>query len=121
LTRINAPGTREDVHAHRDLLGSLEPAVICLEDCIAFCGLSEEEVLAIAEHEHIPEIAAAALAHYLLHQEHGAEIIRDMLRDDIRAALLRDDRQHARELFMALRHFLTHHPEAAIHPGFGRR
>jgi hypothetical protein len=87
--------------------------MISLEDCIAFCDLTEAEVLAIAEHEHIPEIAAAALGHYLLRQEHGAEVIRDMLRDDIRSALARDDRQHARELFMALRHFLSHHPEAA--------
>jgi hypothetical protein len=88
-------------------------AVITLQDCVAMCGLSEEEVLAIAEHEHIPEIAAAALGGYLLHQEHGTERIRDMLRDDIRAALLRGDRRHARELFMALRHFLSDHPEAA--------
>jgi len=87
--------------------------MITLEDCIALCGLSEEEVLAIAEHEHIPEIAAAALGSYLLHQEHGAERIRDMLRDDIRAALTRGDRAHARELFMALRHFLSTHPDAA--------
>jgi hypothetical protein len=93
-------------------------AMICLEDCIALCGLSEEEVLAIAEHEHIPEIAAAALADYLLHQAHGAEAIRDMLSDDIRAALARHDRKHARELFMALRHFLSAHPEAApVHRG----
>jgi hypothetical protein len=92
--------------------------MICLEDCIALCGLSEEEILAIAEHEHIPEIAAVALADYLLHQEHGAETIRDMLRDDIRAALARHDRKHARELFMALRHFLSSHPEAVpIHRG----
>ena len=36
--------------------------MITLEDCIAFCGLTEEEVLAIAEHEHVPEMAASALA-----------------------------------------------------------
>ncbi len=90
--------------------------MITLNDCIALCGLSEEEVLAIAEHEHIPEIAAAALGDYLLHQEHGAERIRDMLRDDIRAAVKRGDRDHARDLFMALRHFLSEHPEAAT-PG----
>lgn len=28
--------------------------MIALEDCLAFCGVSEAEVLAIAEHEHIP-------------------------------------------------------------------
>ena len=86
--------------------------MITLEDCLAMCDLSEAEVMAIAEHEHIPEIAATALAHYLLCQEHGAEQIRDMLRDDIRAALTRNDRDHARELVMALRHFLSAHPEA---------
>jgi|SRR6188474_1765293 len=86
--------------------------LITLQDCIAMCDLDEAEVLAIAEHEHIPEIAAAALGQYLLSRAHGAETIRDMLRDDIRAALHRHDRDHARELFMALRHFLSTHPEA---------
>jgi len=86
--------------------------VITLEDCIAFCGLTETEVLAVAEHEHMPEIAAAALAGYLLQQEHGAERIAEMIRDDIRVALARHDRAHARDLFAALGHFLQTHPEA---------
>jgi hypothetical protein len=47
--------------------------MIALADCLAMCGLSEDEVLAIAEHEHISEIAAAALAQYLLNLEHGPE------------------------------------------------
>ena len=45
--------------------------MITLEDCIALCGLSEQEVQAIAEHEHIPEIAAAAMGRYLLKGPHG--------------------------------------------------
>ena len=84
--------------------------MISLSDCIAMCGLSEDEVLAIAEHEHIPEIAAAALGQYLLNQQHGPEKIRDMIREDIRSALARNDRTHARDLVMALRHFLSEHP-----------
>ena len=36
--------------------------MISIEDCIAMCGLTEQEVMAIAEHEHVPEIAAAAMA-----------------------------------------------------------
>ncbi len=35
--------------------------MISLEDCVALSGLTEEQVLAIAEHEHLPEIAATAL------------------------------------------------------------
>ena len=47
--------------------------MITLEDCIGMCGLTEEEILAIAEHEHLPEVAATALAQYLLSREHGSE------------------------------------------------
>jgi hypothetical protein len=86
--------------------------VISLEDCIALCGLSEKEVLAIAEHEHVPEIAAAAIGRYLLKEPNGPGKIRDMMRDDIHDALSRGDSDHASELLMILRHFVATHPEA---------
>jgi hypothetical protein len=86
--------------------------MITLEECIAFCGLTEEEVLAIAEHEHLPEIAATAIANYLLCQEHGTEKVRDMIIDDIRQAQLRSDREHVLTLLHVLHHFLKTHPEA---------
>jgi len=89
-----------------------EDDMISLEDCIAFCGLNEDEVAAISEHEHIPEIAATALADYLLKQPHGGETIRTMIIDDIHQALCAGRVKHAQELFMALRHFLDQHPEA---------
>ena len=59
-----------------------------------------------------PEIAAAALANYLLKQPHGGETIRTMIIDDIHKALEAGRVGHAQELFMALRHFLDQHPEA---------
>ena len=86
--------------------------MISIKDCIAMCGLSEKEVMAIAEHEHVPEIAAAAMGQYLLKQPEGAAKIRDMMRDDINEALARNDHTHASELVMVLRHFLETHPEA---------
>lgn len=86
--------------------------MISLEDCVGLCGLDEEEVAAISEHEHIPEIAAAALASYLLHQPHGSEAIRTMIVDDIHKALDQGRIKHAAELFMALRHFLDQNPDA---------
>ena len=66
--------------------------MISLEDCIGLCGLTEEEVLALAEHEHLPETCATACAQYLLSQEHGSEKIRDMIVDDIRQAQLSGDK-----------------------------
>jgi hypothetical protein len=91
--------------------------MISLADCIAMCGLTETEILAISEHQHIPEMAAAALGNYLLNNENGPEQIRDMIRDDIRAALTRHDKDHARELLMALRSFISVHPECSSYRG----
>ena len=86
--------------------------MITLEDCVGLCGLTEEEVLAIAEHEHLPEIAATALAEYLLSQEHGSKKVLDMIVDDIRQSQLRGDKNHVVNLLHVLHHFLKTHPEA---------
>ena len=86
--------------------------MISLEDCVALSGLTEEQVLAIAEHEHLPEIAATALAQYLSKQEHGIEKIRDMIVDDIHQAQQRQDKPHILTLLHVLHRFLKCHPEA---------
>lgn len=88
--------------------------MISIEDCIALCGLTPEEITAIAEHEHVPEVAATALASYLLNRNHGQEDIRNMIVDDIRTALNDGRVKHAAELFSALRHFLETHPKAQV-------
>jgi hypothetical protein len=98
------------------LAAGIAPAVlanmITLEDCVALCGLTKEEVLAIAEHEHLPEIAATALAQYLLSEKGGSEKVRDMIVDDIRQAQIGGDKQHVLTLLHVLHHFLKTHPEA---------
>jgi hypothetical protein len=85
--------------------------MISLEDCVALSGLTEEQILAIAEHEQLPEIVAAAFAQYLLKQDHGMEKIRDMIVDDIRQAQQRRDKAHILTLLHVLHHFLKSHPE----------
>jgi hypothetical protein len=96
--------------------------MITLEDCIGLCGLTEEEVLAIAEHEHLPEIAATALAQYLLSGDHGSERVRDMIVEDIRQAQFSGAKEHVLNLLHVLHHFLKTHPEArpSDHPWSGR-
>ena len=90
--------------------------MITFEDCLAFCGLTEAEILAIAEHEHIPEIAAAGLGRYLLDSPGGPERIREMILDDIARARRDGDTEHAHELAQVLRHFMKTHPEAGGAP-----
>jgi len=91
--------------------------MITLQDCIDLCGLTADEVRAIAEHEHVPEIVAAGMAECLLRQSHGAETVRHMIVDDIKAGKLRGDNRRVYELIVCLKHFLDTHPEAA--PGTG--
>ena len=54
--------------------------MLSLEDCLALCELSEDEVLAIAHHEHVPEIAAAELGNYLIHTPEGEMRIKAIIR-----------------------------------------
>ncbi len=87
--------------------------MISLDDIIGMCDLDEDEIEAIAEHEHIPEVAAAALGDYLMHQARGVERVHAMIVDDIRAAMSRSDGPHAASLLRTLHHFLATHPLAA--------
>jgi hypothetical protein len=98
-----------------DAINLMEIRMITLDDCIGLCGLTEEEVLAIAEHEHLPEIAATALAQYFIGREHGSEKVRDMIVDDIRHAEAFGDKAHTLTLLHVLHHFLKSHPEARQH------
>ena len=91
--------------------------VLSLDDCIALSELTAEEVEAIAEHEHIPEIVAAELGNYLVHRADGTVHIRSMIRDDIEHARLHGDFAHAARLKLVLRHFVEAHSAA---PDAGR-
>jgi len=73
------------------------------------CELSEEEVRAIAEHEHLPEIVALELGNYLMRGPDGELLVSHMFIDDIRAAERRGDLAHAAQLKKALRHFIEEH------------
>jgi hypothetical protein len=94
---------------------------LSLEECIALCGLSEEEVLAVAEHEHIPGIAAAELGNYLLRSPDGELCLKAMICDDIAGARARGDRDHELALRSLVRNFVLQHPKcearhrAALH------
>jgi hypothetical protein len=94
-----------------------------LEDCVALCGLSEAEVLAIAQHEHIPELAAAEMGNYLVRTPEGELLIKRMIRDDIAAADAAGDRTRLLALKLVLRNFVLQHPRcderqrARLRPG----
>jgi hypothetical protein len=84
--------------------------MLSLEDCLALCDLTEQEVLAIAHHEHIPEIAAAELGNYLVHTPAGERRIKAIIRDDIAEACACGNRTRELALKHLLREFVLQHP-----------
>jgi hypothetical protein len=86
--------------------GSAEDDMLTLDDCLGLCDLSRDELDAIAEHEHLPEVIVAELGHYLVHTAQGRRAIKDIIRDDILAAQARGDFHHSAKLKMVLRHFI---------------
>ncbi|MFZ7093906.1 hypothetical protein [Primorskyibacter sp. 2E233] len=87
--------------------------MITMEDVEGMTSLSHEEIAAVAEHENLPDLDAACYADYLMHQHHGAAHVQQLICEDIRAALHRDDVPRAKELYAVLHHFLSEHPDAA--------
>ncbi len=83
--------------------------MLTFEDCLGLCELSEEQVRAIAEHEHLPEIVALELGNFLLRGPDGELLVSHMLIDDIRAAERRGDVVRAAQLKQALRRLIDEH------------
>jgi hypothetical protein len=90
--------------------------MISPEEIVGMTDLTEDEVAAIAEHEHTTDLLAAGLVEYLMHRHGGPQAINRMICEDIRAALHADDLGHARQLYATLKHFIATHPEAAQGP-----
>lgn len=85
--------------------------MLTVQDCLAMCELTEDEVRAIAQHEHIPEVVAAELGNYLVHTADGEHLIARMIVDDIAEASGTGDIGRAAALKLVLQHFAeTHTP-----------
>ena len=82
------------------------------EGCSALCELTEGEVAAIAEHEHVPEMIAMEMGQYLCHTPGGEARIKRMIVDDIQSARSSGNIAHTAKLVGVLRHFVEHHSNA---------
>ena len=87
--------------------------MITIDDIEDMTCLSHEEIAAVAEHEHLPELDASLMGDYIMRLHKGPQKVQQMICDDIRDALHRDDLPHARDLYAVLHHFLETYPEAA--------
>ncbi len=86
--------------------------MLTFQDCLALSELNEDEILAIAEHENLPEAAALELGNLLAQTADGERCIEEMIVDDIVAAQRAGNLRHAAALKLVLRRFIEQHPSA---------
>jgi len=88
--------------------------MLTFEDCLALCDLSVDEIAAIAEHEHLPDMAALGYGDYLIHGPDGEQHIKRMIVEDIDLAKSSGNLKHAEELETILKNFILHHPKLQV-------
>jgi len=84
--------------------------MLTYQDCIELAGFTPDEIDAIAEHEHVPEIIAVELANYLVETPDGVPRIRKIIIEDIEHARDRGNTERVDHLERVLQHFLVTHP-----------
>ena len=84
--------------------------MITMQDCIGLCSLTEAEVDAIAEHEHLPGMVALELGFWLARTPEGQDRILWMIEDDIGYARSHGHWAHVQELQDVRTHYVESHP-----------
>ena len=84
--------------------------MLTYEDCLDMSILTQDEIDAVAEHEHLSSIVALAKAEYLITAEGGERMIRKMIIDDIHHAQKTSNKEHETELKHVLALFIKTHP-----------
>jgi hypothetical protein len=88
------------------------------EDCVGLVDLSEEEIAAIARHEHLTQLAALELGNYLVEHQ-GCHKIKRMIVDDLDAAHRAHDPLRVLTLKLMLKHFVDCHRVRLAAEGVG--
>ena len=87
--------------------------MLTFEDCLRVCHLTEAEIDAIAEHEHLPAMVALELGSSLLKSPDGCQRITWMILDDMAAAQSHGDTRRALVLKETLKHFIDTHAKTS--------
>lgn len=86
--------------------------MLSLQECIDFSDLSKDEIEAIAEHEHVPQIIAAEIGSTLMQTASGVCLIKLYLLENLERARDLGQFEKARQLDSLYRRFVSAHPGA---------
>ena len=84
--------------------------MLSIRDCLDYCDLTDDEVELIAEHEDIPDAAAAQLVCGLVQTPEGVVLLTRYMHELIARANLRGDIQKANRAAAVCARFMKDHP-----------
>lgn len=84
--------------------------MLTLQDCIAFSGLTPDQLDAIARHQHLPAVIAAEWAETVLESEDGVRLVEAVLLEEVACARAAGKRDLAERLRRGLDEFQHDHP-----------
>lgn len=84
--------------------------MLSIRDCLDYCDLTDDEVELIAEHEAIPDVAAAQIACGLVQTTEGVLILTRFMTDMLERAQVRGDREKAERVRRICERFRKDHP-----------
>lgn len=84
--------------------------MLSMRDCLDYCDVTEDEVELIAEHEDIPDVAAAQLVCGLVQTPEGVVVLTRYMYELIERANRRGDRDKAERAREVCARFMADHP-----------
>lgn len=84
--------------------------MLSIRDCLDYCDLTDDEVSLIAEHEGIPDVAAAQTACGLVQTPEGVLMLTHYMLDLIERASERGDERKAQLARRVCERFMSDHP-----------
>jgi hypothetical protein len=84
--------------------------MLSMRDCLDYCDLTDDEVSLIAEHEGIPDVAAAQVACGLVQTAEGVLLITNFMLDLIERANEEGDCAKAERAKSLCAQFMADHP-----------
>lgn len=79
--------------------------MLSLTDCVAFSGLTADQLDAIADHQHLPAVLAAEWAETILDRMEGWRLVEAMLTEEAAIAGCRGNRDCAERYRLGLEEF----------------
>ena len=84
--------------------------MLSIRDCLDYCDLTDDEVELIAEHEEIPDAAAAQLLCGMVQTPEGVLMLNHYIEDLIERATARGDAEKAQRARIIFARFMHDHP-----------